>query len=620
MLTARFLQRFLFKWKYAILIISMISALAGGVSIQIDRWLPNYALSFSHLVSQQFHTQITFNSVNYRFPNYIIFKDVDVREFDGKTHLLQASKVTMDFSFPLFSSATPLNYIIIKDMEVNYPVLKDYLTRHHKKICAWARALPKGNFRLIIPDGKFYQKDYRQSPPRAFKIDLNIEQGRVSALGFWDAPDRFNYELEGTIRNAGFDLDKLTLKNGRSSMNLWGSWRDNAVDWNGFIFYDKFYILDIDGHLKIDDRDIVLKRLSFSIDGNGVGAQGHCSRQGLFQCDADVTYLQGGQHLDQQGPFKKVNLHLHAQNTLHGLSINGAADLSMRLNPAPRTSIQNLHFDFKGLKARAINGNLIKLRIKQVQAILSIQNDKYDIPLESVLATINFSVPYQKTMTLSARMLDGHCHSRIFLDTSSVPWHIKSQVDLDGVAVDQGLLSGTFNIESSKDTKISGNIALHNGDFNDTKFQAWMAKTLQMPSLEHLSGADISCQFRVDGRSKMLDDLKLSTDDLDLNGNFYLDGDDLVTSRGSLRFSKKLLSESDIGRHIIGLVRGAWTMPFEFSLSGNMYRMNFQWDKSPLKDKVRQHLFSFFESIIDRRMDAHPYYNVTMPNESVSPG
>ena len=118
----------------------------------------------------------------------------------------------------------------------------------------------------------------------------------------------------------------------------------------------------------------------------------------------------------------------------------------------------------------------------------------------------------------------------------------------------------------------------------------------------------------------MVDDIKLNTDDFNLSGFYHLDADDLVSSQASAQFSKKLLSESPIGRKIIGLVRGAWTLPFEFSLSGNMYRMNFQWDNSPLKDKVRQHLFSFFESIIDRRMDAHPYYNVTMPNESVSPG
>ena len=141
-----------------------------------------------------------------------------------------------------------------------------------------------------------------------------------------------------------------------------------------------------------------------------------------------------------------------------------------------------------------------------------------------------------------------------------------------------------------------------------------------MPSLDHVSGADLSCDFKIDGKSKILEDLKLNTGDVDLSGFFHVDTDNLVSSQGSIRFSKKLLSESTIGRHIIGLVHGAWNLPLEFSLSGNLYRMNFQWDKSPLKDKVRQHMFSFFERMIDQRMDANPSYKVTIPSESVSPG
>jgi hypothetical protein len=623
MSTASYLQRFLFRWKYAILIILIISATSGAVSFEINRWLPNYALSFSHLIAQQFQTKISFKTVNYRFPNYIIFKDVNVIGSDEKAPILQASEVIMNFSFPLLTSATPLNYVIMDGMAINFPVLKNYLIRHHKKIFAWAKTLPKGNMRLLVPDGQCYLKDYLHGNPAAFKIDLSLNQGRVSAHGYWFDSDRYNYELFGNVRNAGFDLDKLTLIQGRSSMNLWGSWRDNNIDWKGFIFYDKFYILDIDGHLKIHDKDIVLDQLSFSIDGNGVGARGHCTKQDLYQCDADMTYWQGTQHLGEQGPVKNVNLHLHAQNTPRGLVLNGTADLSFLFDPNAPASIQNAHIDFKDLKARIINGNSLKLKIGDSSLILILKNKTLSpikVPLQNLLASIDYAVPYQKTVNLSARMLAGHCYSRIFLDTSSFPWQIKSQGRFDGVVINHGILSGAFNLQTSETIQLSGNLALHNGNFNDTPFQAWAAKTLQMPSLENVSGADLSFQFKIDGKSRMLKDLRLNTDNFDLSGNFYLDEDDLVSSQGSVRFSEKLLNESDIGRHIIGLVRGAWTLPFEFRLSGNVHRMNFEWDNSPLKDKVRQHMFSFFERIIDRRMDAHPYYNVTIPNESVSPG
>jgi hypothetical protein len=189
-----------------------------------------------------------------------------------------------------------------------------------------------------------------------------------------------------------------------------------------------------------------------------------------------------------------------------------------------------------------------------------------------------------------------------------------------------GLLSGNFDLQTSKNIELTGALKLHHGNFDDSDFQAWMVKTLQMPSLDHVSNADSSCHFKIDGtmlgrrQQLLLDDLKLKTDNFDLNGFFHLDADDFVSSQIAIRFSKKLLGESPIGRKIIGLVQGAaWAFPFEFSLSGNMSKMNFQWDNSPLKNKVRQHMFSFIQRMIDQHMDDRTSYNVTTPNESVSP-
>jgi len=568
MLMADYLQRSLFKWKYAVLVILIISAIAAAVSYQVNRWLPQYALSFSNIIAQQFHNKISFRTVHYGFPNHIIFKDVKMYEFDEKSPVLQSSKVMMGFSFPLLSSAAPLRYIIMNDLTVNFPAFKDYLTRHNKNIFTRTTALPKGNIRLIVPNGRFYVKGLSSGDPITFKIDLSLNQGHVNLHGSWG---------------------------GQSSIDLWGNWQGNNIDWKGFIFYNKFYILDIDGNLIIQEKDITLKQLSFSVNRNSVLARARCSRQELFQCDADIA-------------LKNTNLHLHAQNTAQGLVFNGWADSN------------RVHVNFENLEAMIINENFLKLKIKQIQSTFSIQGHQYRVPFEDLLASFNFERPYQKIITLSAQLLAGHCESRIFLDTTSLPWQIKSQGSFDGINLEQGLLSGSFNLQSSKNTELSGILTLQNGNFDNTPFQAWAATALQMPSLEHVSGADMSCQFKIDGKSKMFENLKLNTDDFDLSGFFDLDADNLVSSQGSVRFSKKLFSESPIGRHIIGLVRGAWTLPFEFHLSGSLHRMNFQWDKSPLKDKVRQHMFSFYERMIDRRIDARPAYKVTIPNESVSPG
>ncbi len=488
MLMVNYLLRSLFRWKYAIVITLIISAIAAAVSFQINRWVPNYAFSFSQLIAQQFHTKISFNTVYYRFPNYIIFNNVRVLEFDGKRPMLESSRVTMNFSFPLFSSATPLHYIVMNDLDINFPVLKDYWAKHDKEIYAWIKTLPKGKMRLLVPDGLIFLKDHPHENPISYKSDLNIDNGHISAQGSWDYNGNYKYEFNGISRDDGFDLDKITIQEGRSSLNLWGSLRANNIDWKGFIFYDNFYILDIDGHIGIQDKDIILTKLSFSIDGDGVGARGQCSKQSLFQCDADMTYWQGTQHPDDQKPFKNINLHLHAQNTPQGLFFNGAADLYFLFNPKAPATLQNAHLDFKGLKAQFINGDSLKLKIKHTQNTFLIQGNKYTLPLENILASINYAIPFQKTVNLSARLFSGPCHGRIFLDTSSSPWQIKGQGNFDKVSLEQGLLSGVFKLQTSDNIRLSGNLNLLHGNFNDTQFQEWLAKTLQMPSLNHCPG------------------------------------------------------------------------------------------------------------------------------------
>ena len=316
-----------------------------------------------------------------------------------------------------------------------------------------------------------------------------------------------------------------------------------------------------------------------------------------------------------------MNLHLSAQNTPYGVVFNGQTDMNFIFDLNAPLVLQSMHLDFNNLKARVMNTDLLQLKINHIEASW-ISHEEHKIITENILAGIHWPQVSHAIITLSAQIYTGNYRGRIFLDTTSLPWQIKGQGKIDAIDLNllgntfsifqqcHGVLSGDFDLQSFKDLKMTGAFRVHNGDFNDPTFLPWVAQTLQMPTLEHLSGADLSCHFKMDGNSKMLEDLNLHTDDLNLNGFFYLDSENLVSSRMAVRFSKALLGESPIGRSIIGMVQDAWTLPFEFRLSGNIYKMNFQWDHSPLKDKVRQHMFAFVERMIDKRMNANPYAGV----------
>ena len=191
-------------------------------------------------------------------------------------------------------------------------------------------------------------------------------------------------------------------------MNLWGSWYKENIDWKGFIFYDKLYILDID--MKMLGNDIVLKKLSFSVNKDNVTASGHCLKQDLFQCDAKIG-------------LKDIDLRLQAQNTPRGILFKGIVDL------------QNIHLDFADLKARIVNGN-----IQNKGHPLVFDHQKQDpvpikITAKNIWASIYVGSPDEKAITLSAKMYEGNLFGRIFLKTSSWPWQVKGQGQCEGMDI-----------------------------------------------------------------------------------------------------------------------------------------------------------------------------------------
>jgi len=610
------LQRSLFKWKYAGLLILIIAAIVPVMSFSINRHLPPYASALRDLINQQLAIKISFSSIHYRFPNYIILKHVTVLPSNSKATLLKTSRMVIGLTLPLSSSWPSVYYAELDGATIDFTALENYWQQHGARLSTWVRTLPQDNLRLLVPNGRFTPKD-KTRDPFPFKLDFSLKHNHVTARGFWKDKDKFNYELYGDRLGAGFNLNKLNIESGQSSINLWGRWQENTIDWKGFIFYKKFYILDINGHLNIQDTGIVLKNLSFSVNGDDVALSGHCSKETFFQCDADMSLSRQKQHLSAAAPLKDMHVHLYAQNTSEGLTLNGQTDLNFLFAPNAPFILQSMHLDFKNLKARIMNTELLRLKTNHME-ISWVSHEEHKISAENFLVGIHWPKMSHAIITLSARMCSGRYRSRIFLDTTAMPWPIKGQGKIDAIDINRlsstfsffqqcdGILSGHFDLQSLKNIKLTGALIVHHGHFNNFTFLPWVAQTLQMPTLNHLSGADLSCHFKIDENTRMLEDLNLRTEDLHLNGFFHLDAEDLVSSRMAVRFSKALLGESPVGRSILGMVQDAWTLPFEFRLSGNLYRMNFQWDRSALKDKVHQHMFAFVERMIDARMNANP--------------
>ncbi len=100
-------------------------------------------------------------------------------------------------------------------------------------------------------------------------------------------------------------------------------------------------------------------------------------------------------------------------------------------------------------------------------------------------------------------------------------------------------------------------------------------------------------------------DIYLQSDDVDIRGYFTLDGKSLVSSKLSLALSQSLLRKSSKFKPVLKMFADDPSdLGFDFQLSGNLGKMNFQWLTSDAKQKIQKRIPDFIERMIERDVDA----------------
>jgi hypothetical protein len=101
-----------------------------------------------------------------------------------------------------------------------------------------------------------------------------------------------------------------------------------------------------------------------------------------------------------------------------------------------------------------------------------------------------------------------------------------------------------------------------------------------------------------------LEDIRLTSKDVGIDGNFSVDSENLVSSRLLLSLSQDLLRKSPKFRSVLSIFeKEKSSLGFYFQLSGNMNAMNFQWLPSEDKDRIQTRIPDFIERLIERDVD-----------------
>lgn len=244
-----YLLQFFFK-SHRLLFILIIAAFfiffcSWGITKITDIFVPAYA----RVMSDRLKIQITFEKARYIFPKQIILRNVKI--FDAKDSsepMLEIPRVNLDFSFPqLFSKGSiHLDQMTLTHMIAHVSVLKNYLQHSSAALIQELKLLPQLDTKIILTDTKLYL-------PVTFHVNFSLVKGEFMGK-FEDGP---------------------------SFLQLWGVWKGYRLIWKGYMFYsgplakEPLNILDIDGRLNVNDKDISLEKMSFSINGDRFLATGH---------------------------------------------------------------------------------------------------------------------------------------------------------------------------------------------------------------------------------------------------------------------------------------------------------------------------------------------------------
>ena len=593
-----YLLKFVIRWKWLVILALIFGSLTGFFSLAVHRVVDDFVPSYATLMSDRLKLRTSFQRVHYAFPYKIVLDGLKIFDKQAGTQaMLEVPRLTLEFSFPLFSSHGKicLSQITLGRMKIRAPALSRYMMQHGRLMLAEFKAKPNIDMGIHVSDAQlFLFRDGRVVVPIVFNMDLSFGRGKF--LG--------------------------KLKDRYSFLQFWGDWRGNSLDWKGFMFYDgpltpkPLYVMDINGTLHVKDQGITLEKLSFSFNEDSVLASGRFFLDGMPKFESAITYRRQVKRVNAKNPLRNIEANLQGQINGGNIMARGSIDFDLFSDAKLNMPWQKVRLTFQDLGVRVLNDELLQLKIKQAQARVASPGHEYKISFENFMAVMRQSKSAQFMMTSSAQLWGGRSQERVLLDTASSPWQVEAHGQFDEIDInrsgealtcfnnDHGYASGRFDIQAPRKSSLSGNLSIRDGVFPDLSSSPWsVSKICQMPSLDHLSGVTLLLHFKFEPQGMELKDIQLRTDDLSLKGFFSLDSHDFVSSRISILFSQKLLNESPVGQKTIQLVPGAWELPFEFQFSGERRRMNFQWNDSTLKRKVENRLPGFIERSIQRQVD-----------------
>jgi hypothetical protein len=435
---------------------------------------------------------------------------------------------------------------------------------------------------------------------------------------------------------------------------LWGNIKSSVLKLNGFVFINTLYkdssylqpvsslfdkinaflkkleapsdiaglpkanifILDIDGQLNFKLPQVSIERLNFSFNNAPVCIKGDISFSDTIGINISASSLMTRLKDTSAESLRKMDLTLAGtidEKTLRGDGMLDFDFVAKKKKGSP--PLDKFSMDFKKIALNFELFPVISLDFGEVDLLCSTDTNTYRINLKDLKAE---SLPGRSRfnkVAFASKVYDGAMKGKGWIDWSKFPPRINAVMRvrnlnanrLDGILIHFskvfGKLSSQMCFVNYPDMYLRGSAAMQKGRLANFEFFKWLSDLFALPSLQKIDFNKARFNFSVDSRGAGLSGIDLNAPQVGAAGYFNLGENDMVSSKLALILSRGLLKESSKFAPLLRLIeKDIESLRFNFQLSGNLHRMNFQWLKSDLKSQLQDSIPNFVEWQIEKKV------------------
>lgn len=616
------MQKFTIKSREFLIFLLILFLLAASFAVIYRLILTESRKQLKFTLESYFGHTLASGQIGYLPPNIIVIKNVFFQgaapSAEEPAVFIPSVSIKLSFWDMIIKRQLFVSDVYFYGSEVNFIKMRDFISGKSGQIASSIQSLRKQDINFFVKGMKLYLgKDNSGSGYIVADFSLKIKGDSFISSGIIKREKLpLSYNFKASLSRSGLSIEKFELTREGLFLQLWGNQEGKFFKLNGFAFMDTFFkrdaspranlfMLDIDFRGEYAFPELKIEQLKFSLNNNPVEIKGNIMFLGPPSVDLSIS-----------SDVKKIKAKIKGRLEEKTFISDIALDIESVKKERSVSSLERIQCTFNNLVLCFAQYPYLKMRLGYGSLNFKDAESEHKLILTGLSAAFNLKDEKLKFAEFSCPFYNGRLDGRARLDISRSPLSFASLFRIKNADADKfntlstdlskfhGRLNSLVYFSNSPSLLLKGGIVIRDGYLQDSVFFNWLAGYFNLPALKKINFNMLSSDFLLNAKNVSLNRMRLISEDVKLNGYFNLNRNDLVSSKISLGFSRKLLQQSKKLTPLLKLLGQEFKdIIFDFQLSGDVHRMNFQWLESDFKRRLQAAIPDFIKRGMDRNVE-----------------